>query len=121
MKKGIKLVVAGAALVVAIGLYVSRSSETKSPTDWTEHNASLQCMGCGHAYTATVQLRDQPPYVCPKCGKREAWMQKQCRKCGEVFLPPLEGDPPWPPMIATCPKCGSTTTGAVRMETRPKE
>jgi predicted RNA-binding Zn-ribbon protein involved in translation (DUF1610 family) len=112
----IKIAAAAVLIVLAIVLYFARAGDTKSTTDWTNFNASLACMDCGHAYQATVEVGDPPPYTCPECGKKNAWRQKQCRECGEIFLPPLEGDPPWPPMIARCPKCKSQATGAVKIE-----
>jgi predicted RNA-binding Zn-ribbon protein involved in translation (DUF1610 family) len=116
VSKAIKVAVAGVVFVLAIGLYFARSGETESPTDWKEYNASLRCAECGHDFQAELDPGAVPPFECPKCGAKSAWLLKQCRDCGNVFLPPLVGDPPWPPIIATCPKCKSQATGAVEQK-----
>jgi putative FmdB family regulatory protein len=112
MTKALKI--GGVILIfgLAVGLYFWRTSQTASPTQWSDYDAYLQCRACGHRFKANLEVADIPPFTCPKCGKKEAWHLKQCRQSGEIFLPPLQGDPPRPPMIATCPNCGSTATGA---------
>jgi Zn finger protein HypA/HybF involved in hydrogenase expression len=97
-------------IVVAVVLYVVRSGGSASDiTAQTEYNALLKCRACGNEFKATLDVADQPPYTCAKCGKKEAWKLAECRKCGNIFLPR-------PPMIATCPKCKSQATGAVTVQ-----
>ena len=116
MSNTTKIAVAVVVLVLAVVLYVVRSDEGGPVTSRTDYNATLECMACNHQFKANLQVTDRPPHLCPNCDKKEAWQLRQCRDCGEVFLPPLEGDPPRQPMIATCPKCKSQATGAVRMD-----
>ena len=116
MSNAVKVAIAVVVLVLAVVLYFVRSHGGGHPTSRTDYNAKLQCVACNHQFKTNLEVTDRPPYPCPNCGKKEAWPLRQCRDCDEVFLPPLEGDPPRQPMIATCPKCKSQATGAVRMD-----
>ncbi len=112
MSTNTKLTICGVIIILAVVMYFWRGSESESAASWTDYNASLRCRSCSNDFNANLDVDQEPPFTCPKCGDKEAWHLKQCRNCGEIFLPPLEGDPPWPPMIATCPKCKSQATGA---------
>jgi putative FmdB family regulatory protein len=113
VSKSAKIGTSVALILAAVVIYVVRSGGSASEiTAATDYNALLKCRGCGNEFKATLDVADEPPYKCPKCGKREAWKLAECHKCGNIFLPPVSGDPPRPPMIPTCPKCGSQQAGA---------
>jgi predicted RNA-binding Zn-ribbon protein involved in translation (DUF1610 family) len=120
MNRTVKIVIAVVVLAGAVILYFARSEEDASAVG-AEYNTVLGCMECGEQARAALQSSQEFPMVCEKCGKKAAWRCKQCRSCGEIFLPPLEGDPPRQPIVATCPKCRSQMTGAVRMDSEGKD
>ncbi len=120
MSKTAKIVTAVVVLGGAVVLYFARSQEDASSVG-AQFNTMLGCMECGEQFKAAVKSGEEFPLVCPKCGKKAVWRCKQCRDCNEIFLPPLEGDPPHQPIIATCPKCKSQSTGAVRMNSGGKD
>jgi predicted RNA-binding Zn-ribbon protein involved in translation (DUF1610 family) len=113
VSKSAKIGVSVALIVAAVVIYVVRSRGAANDiTSRTSFNAVVMCRACGARSDVTLDVTDVPPYKCPKCGKREAWGMVKCHHCGNVFLPEISGDPPRPPMIATCPKCKSQETGA---------
>jgi predicted RNA-binding Zn-ribbon protein involved in translation (DUF1610 family) len=112
MSNAVKILLAGGILVLAAVLYFARGGATESVGDRTSYDAVLECAACNHRYNARVESGAEFPLVCPACAKPEVWKVMYCRQCKALFLPPVSGDPPRPPMIAKCPQCGSTSTGA---------
>ncbi|KAB2948797.1 MAG: hypothetical protein KJ057_03645 [Phycisphaerae bacterium] len=105
-------------LVVAVLVYSWRSGGGDQTVS-REFGAVLRCMKCGHSVARSLDVADAPPFSCSDCGAQEAWFLKKCHACGELFLPPLEGDPPRQPMIPSCTRCGSQATGAASTKEAP--
>ena len=93
------------AAAIILYSYFRHAGPGAGRTDW---NAYLQCAECGNKFAASVKLTYPiKAQLCPKCGKEAAWDLKHCTKCKLDFLPERSGDPPRPPAIPKCPKCGS--------------
>ncbi len=112
MSNTLKFGAAVLVLLIAGVIYVARMKSGETITSQTEYNTVLRCQSCGYTFKAQLDVDDELPRPCEKCGKSAAWRLKICRQCGTLFLPPVSGDPPRPPAVATCPKCGSQATGA---------
>jgi hypothetical protein len=98
-------VVLFAAAATMLYSHFSAAGPGAGRADW---NSYLQCAECGNKFSANVKLTFPiKAQLCPKCGKEAAWELKHCTKCRADFLPERTGDPPRPPAIAKCPKCGS--------------
>ena len=37
-----------------------------------------KCIECGHDFEHTLQIGDQEPLACPKCGKATGWKAEAC-------------------------------------------
>jgi hypothetical protein len=111
-----KLGGAVALLGAAAWYYSSRSSADESPTSRQDYNTRLHCLTCGQDSTANLNVADEPPHPCGKCKALAAWKLKKCNACGHIFCPEPSGDPPRQPIIPTCPKCKSGSTGAAPIE-----
>ena len=104
-RQRISVVVAVVLMVSAAGIWWARSGSNRR--DKTEWNAALQCGDCGHRYDANVKLTFPiAAKTCPSCERDAAWELKHCSKCSHSFLPALAGDPPRPPPMPACPRCG---------------
>ena len=104
-RQRISLIVAVVLMVSAAGIWWARGGSNRR--DKTEWSAVLQCGECGHRYDANVKLTfPLVAQICPSCGKDAAWELKYCANCDHAFLPPVAGDPPRPPPMPACPKCG---------------
>lgn len=112
MSKTLQIAAIVVILAVAVVVYFVRRPGMQSFTARSDFTVPLQCAACKTQFNATVDAADEPPYKCKACGAESAWRARMCRKCNEVFVPPVAGDPPLPPAIASCPKCGSQATGA---------
>ncbi|MDK1032731.1 MAG: hypothetical protein QGD94_12040 [Planctomycetia bacterium] len=88
--------------------------EIKSP-GW----APYKCRECGYTFRITTgdsyalsQMRAEDPeadgtqIVCPKCGKRAAFLAKYCPQCRDWYLPAVYFDREAASGIR-CPKCDS--------------
>ena len=101
----------GLLLLAGIVYFVRLDSFPNDRGSSREFNTRVMCRACGQSYGAAIRASDQFPLKCEKCGKPEAWPQKQCYKCGNRFVPEPEGNPPHMPMVYKCPKCGSSSVG----------
>ncbi|HVP10185.1 MAG TPA: hypothetical protein VMV94_03250 [Phycisphaerae bacterium] len=96
-----------AVLAAAVGVWHRRGTSAFS-ADRHSWNAVLQCLNCGHRFEAELKLTfPLSAQTCPQCGKPAAWQVKLCSQCNHSFVPELSGDPPRPPIVPKCPKCGS--------------
>ena len=116
MSNSVKVIVAVVIIVLAVVLYVVRSGDSTPVTQRTDFNTRLKCLDCGHDFGAVLQLKDEPPFPCPKCGKTEAWYLWKCNECGALFVPEPVGTPPRQPGINSCPECGSRSAGHAPVE-----
>ncbi len=102
-----------AAGLIFIGSAVYWAISVEQPvTSRTAFDVRLKCRSCDADFPTTLQVSDQPPYVCKECKQRAAWRLKMCRKCNHIFMPEPTGHPPRQPMIPACPKCKSTYVGS---------
>jgi ribosomal protein L37E len=114
MQTWMKVAAAVGILVVAGVVYWLRSEGgTNSIGSATEYQTRVMCRACGQDYPAAIHATDHFPLTCEKCGKKEAWPQMQCYKCGYRFVPEPVGNPPHMPVAPRCPKCGSESVGGV--------
>lgn len=111
MSNGAKITLAVVLLVAAGSLYFLRTGNANDLANRTDFNAALRCQVCKASFNAQVEVAEDPPYGCEKCGKREAWPLWKCTSCGELFLPEVSGTPPRQPIAPACPKCKSLGTG----------
>jgi len=109
---GLIAIVAGLLLLAGVVVYLRRDSFPNDLGSRRDYDSLVMCRACGQSYPANIRATDVFPLVCEKCGKKEAWPQKQCYSCGNRFVPPPEGNPPHLPMMYKCPKCGSSSVGA---------
>jgi hypothetical protein len=113
MQTWTKVAAAVGILGMAVAVYFLRGDNM--PNDLagaTSYGAEVMCRSCGESYPATLTKSDTYPLTCKKCGKREAWPQKQCYECQHRFVPEPVGDPPHMPVVPRCPKCNSDRVGA---------
>ena len=104
---------AGLLLLAGLVYYLRLDSFPNDLASRTKFDTVMMCRACNQSYAATLSKDDTYPLTCTKCGKKEAWPQKQCYKCGLHFVPQPEGQPPHMPVAPHCPKCGSEAVGAV--------
>lgn len=113
MSKTAKIIGAIGLLALAVAFYALRAGNVNDITDRTDYKARLKCRECGNEFTAKLDTAVRAPFKCTGCGKMTAWQLWQCDQCGTTFVPEPIGDPPHPPIMAACPKCGSSSTGMV--------
>ncbi len=111
MTNATKIVLAVGVIVLAGVVYWMRSGTSNTLSSRMSHNAALRCRACSQTFTTELGVADLPPFVCEKCGKKDAWKLWKCNACGELFVPDPVGNPPRPPIIPSCPKCKSQSTG----------
>jgi predicted RNA-binding Zn-ribbon protein involved in translation (DUF1610 family) len=116
LSNGAKIGVACGVLFLAGVIYYVRAGNVNDLTSNTTYNTQLRCLACNEEFKAKLDVVDKPPFKCPKCQKSAAWFLWECDKCHATFAPPLEGNPPRQPMMPTCPKCGSTSTGRASIQ-----
>lgn len=117
MQNWMKIAAAVGILILAVGIFWLRSGD--SPNNLagaSSYDTRVMCRACNQSYPDTLGKGDTYPLSCKKCGKKEAWPQKQCYKCGNRFVPPPEGNPPHMPVAPRCPKCKSDSVGSVPPE-----
>ena len=116
-KKTVMLIVVAVCLTLAATIvFFTRSQDTKIPS-FKGETVLLKCTNpdCQevfemdkHAYHKYVQENQNPmslsapPVVCPKCGKKSAYLVIKCEKCGNIFFPGEAQDI----FSDRCPKCG---------------
>lgn len=113
MSNWAKILVAVGLLILAVALYALRAGSVNDVTERTDYKAKLKCRECGNEFTAKLDTAARAPFKCISCGKVAAWQLWQCDQCKATFVPEPVGDPPHPPIMANCPKCGSSATGMV--------
>lgn len=106
--KSLLLLFMAMVALAAAGVLWSRRGTADHSAERRTWDAVLQCAACGHRFGAQMKLTfPMAAQSCPKCGKQSAWELKRCSRCDHAFLPELSGDPPRPPMMPKCPRCGS--------------
>ncbi len=114
-RRNVILVVAAVALLgAAVLVYALRTREDLSlPSSYAVYCA---CLETKQEVAITAKLTDPLPFANPTTGRRTVYPWWFCNDCRYRFVPaPVpdsHGGPPKPPMMATCPHCGSSSTGS---------
>jgi len=112
-KRNITLLAVLVLLAIGAAVYhYTRSSDAVPAPGRTQQFNGL-CLACDEYVDATTTIEEGQPAVCPKCGERAVYATFVCPNCGIRFVPALQpragGGLPIPPVVPTCPKCGSAS------------
>jgi len=99
----------GLALLVVIfgaGWLVYRT--VRKPGQMVEYSYVLKCTNpqCEEVFEGSYPKGEEPPFRCPRCGEKSAYILLQCRACGKTFTP-LNNLYQRAPYL--CPECGKRT------------
>ena len=104
-------------LAVAGYLFTRNTKSTYLPDTFSMDGV---CLACKQSGVVTFGAGGREPYACPACMKVAFYGWKFCDGCKHRFVPALSrsspGEPPRPPAIPICTKCGSSRTGAYTPE-----
>ncbi len=54
----------------------------REPAKYTD---ILMCNNCGHIFEKEHTAEEKSPFVCKKCGQKQAYMAFVCTNCGRIF------------------------------------
>lgn len=66
-----------ASLIVAAALLAIRALNA-GPDYSISAERAFKCAECGHEFEHVIQIGDQEPLRCEKCGKQSAWVPETC-------------------------------------------
>lgn len=71
------------------------------------------CLACKQEVTLKYDSGELPPFECPACGEKAAYLWMYCNECRHRFIPELvrltPDAPPRPKPYFDCPNCGCTS------------
>lgn len=98
-----KLIVAGALLIVAIGLLVWVLRPRHSPLGRQAAATLCICAACGHEATSTLK---SVPDECPSCHQQQVYPAVKCPGCGTANALVMMSGPQGRQPLLTCRSCG---------------
>ena len=106
--------IAIAALAVSVVLFARGRSAGALPNQYSIRGI---CLACQKESQSTHGLTEEPPFVCPHCGKQAVYPWFYCFECQKRFVPDLARPGPGQPLrfpswpSCPCPNCRSSRVG----------
>lgn len=73
-----QVLLAVAAVLLAIAVFLTIRALNAGPDYGISAERAFKCAECGHEFEHVIQIGDQEPMLCPKCGKVSAWVPETC-------------------------------------------